>query len=102
MEARKVRSADEARWCLAEAVGSGRPRALWAREHGVCARSLNAWRINLERPEHRPGLRLVELVAAAPATKPVYRIRCGGFEVETSGEFDEVALGRLLRVVASC
>lgn len=102
MEARKVRSAEEARWCLAEAEKAGRPRAVWAREHGVCARSLNAWRINLERPERRPELRLVELVAAPPVTRPVYRIRCGGFEVETTGDFDEVALGRLLRVVTSC
>lgn len=101
MEARKVRSAAEARWCLAEAEKDARPRAVWAREHGVCARSLNAWRINLERPERRSGLRLVELVAAPPAT-PVYRIRCGGFEVVTAGDFDEASLGRLLRVVASC
>ena len=103
MKARKIRDEAEARRCLAEAAASGRPRAEWARAHGVDARSLNAWRLNLGRPDRQPPLRLVELVATQPAPEAAaaYRIRCGVFEVDASLDFDEASLGRLLRVVAA-
>jgi transposase-like protein len=106
MEARKIRSAADARRCLAQVAASGQTRRAWAQDHGVDARSLNAWRLNLERGE-RVAPQFVELVAAAPAPAaalpaPRYRIRCGAFEVEAGTDFDERSLGRLLRVVASC
>lgn len=102
MEARKIRDAVEARACLAEAASSGRTRRAWAREHGVDARSLKAWHVNLQRGS-RSTPRLVELVSAASPSPPAtYRIRCGAFEVETTATFDEASLGRLLRVVAAC
>ena len=101
MEARKIVDAADARRCLAAVATSGRPRAAWAREHGVDARSLNAWRITLERRDaSRPHL--VELVATAPAAMATYRVRCGPFEVEVTDDFDDRSLGRLLRVVAAC
>lgn len=107
MEARKIRDAGDARRCLAAVEASGRPRAVWAREHGVDARSLNAWRLAVERPVRRSAPRLVELVAAPPPPPPSapsagYRVRCGAFEVETARDFDDATLGRLLRLVASC
>jgi hypothetical protein len=115
MEGRKIRDAGDARRCLAAAEASGQPRAGWARENGIDARSLNAWHINLNRgrpPRPGPrqpvpargGLRLVELLAApAPAAPVTYRVRCGVFEVDVPGEIDEVRLGQLLRVVwSSC
>lgn len=103
MEARKIVDAADARRCLAAVATSGRPRAAWAREHGVDARSLNAWRITLERRAVR-GPQLVELVATTPALAPTttYRVRCGPFEVELTDDFDDGSLGRLLRVVAAC
>lgn len=105
MEPRKIRSAADARRCLAQVAASGQPRSAWAQKHGVDARSLNAWRLNLEREKHAAP-QLVELVPApalvggAPASG--YRIRCGAFEVEAGPDFDEAGLRRLLRVVASC
>jgi transposase-like protein len=111
MEPRKIRSEADARRCLAAAAQSGVPRVAWAQEHGIDARSLNAWRVNLARVGRdtgrqpsaaaTPGLRLVELVAAPPLALPAYRIRCGLFEVEVAGEIDAERLSQLLRVMAA-
>ena len=114
MEPRKIKSADEARSCLAAATASGLPRSAWARSHGINARSLNAWRMLL-RPLGGPeGLRVVELVpnlrvgtrcmpakSSAGAPAAIYRVCCGPFEVEAPSDFDEPTLTRLLRVVAA-
>jgi transposase-like protein len=111
MEPRKIRGEADARSCLAAAAQSGVPRVAWAQEHGIDARSLNAWRVNLARAggprvgqasaAAPPGLRLVELVAVAPPAPPAYRVRCGLFEVEVAGEIDPGRLGQLLRVMAA-
>ena len=98
---RKIRSGEEAARHLAAARASGKPRAAWAVEHGLDARSLNAWRLILERRQRAAGPRWVELVAAQPSPPPVCRIRCGLFELEAAGEFDDERLGRLLRVMAA-
>jgi hypothetical protein len=102
MEARKVRDADDARWCLSAVAASGMPRAAWARSPGVDARSLNAWRLTLERRSERGPTRFVELVPRVSARSPVYRVRCGDFIVETETDFDDESLLRLLRLVAAC
>jgi uncharacterized OsmC-like protein len=99
---RKISNEEEARRCLAAAAASGRTRTEWARARGIDARSLNAWRINLEGAQRGHAPRLVELVAATPARPATYRVRCGSFEVETSGDFDDDSLRRLLRLVAAC
>ena len=111
MEPRKIGSEDEARSCLAAVEASGRPRVEWARAHGIDARSLNAWHVNLTRgtrarARRRPapvprGLHLVELLATIPSVPVPYRVRCGAFEVELTGEIDEDRLGRVLRAMAS-
>jgi hypothetical protein len=111
MEPRKIRGEADARRCLAAAAQSGVPRVVWAQEHGIDARSLNAWRVNLTRAGRDavvqpsaaaiPGLRLVELVAAPPPASAAYRIRCGLFEVEVAGEIDAERLSKLLRVMAA-
>ncbi len=96
---RKVRDREEARKCLESAEASGLPRADWARHHGIDARSLNAWRVNLERG--RPAPRLVELIPReAPASR--YAVRFGDFVVEVDEQFDEGTLRRLLGVVTGC
>ncbi len=102
MTRRKIRDAEDARTCLDRASRSGLGRAAWARAHGVDARSLNAWRLNLAwKLESKPTLRLVELV---PPPRPLasYRVRCGPFEVEVDETFDDEVLGRLLSVMARC
>ena len=110
MAGRKIRDAADAHACLnAEKVVRGRKRVEWARDHGIDGRSLNAWRINLRRQgkpaARRTGsARLVELVAApAISSEPVrFVVRCRAMAVEVDPHFDEAALLRLLRVVASC
>ena len=104
MAGRRIRDATEARACLSAARTSGMERSEWAREHGIDGRSLNAWRLNLERA-HLPGrsgagVRLVELVAASSPSQ--YVIRFGGFAVEVDEDFDDATLHRLLRVVSAC
>ena len=99
---RKVRNHEDAHSCLEAARASGLARAEWAHRNGVDARSLNAWRITLDRPRRRPQPpRLVELVPGeAPAAR--YVIRCGAMAVEVDDRFDADALRRLLGVVTSC
>ena len=105
MVRRKVRDAHEARQCLRAVAASGRSRAEWAREHGVDARSLNAWRLNLERGDAvATSPRLVELVATDRSPRPAgrYAIRVGELVVEVDDGFDDDVLRRLISVVASC
>lgn len=107
MPLRKVRDAADARRCLNASTASGEDRATWARGHGIDPRSLNAWRLNLERSRHvvaPPVPRLVELVPASPAVEEParYRVLCGGVAVEVDDRFDETVLRRLLAVVTSC
>ena len=101
MAGRKVRDVREARQCLHEVAQSGVDRVQWAREHGIDARSLNAWRVNLERGGPTGGLRLVELVPERASSGAV-SVRCGVFTVHVEGVFDERLLARVLAVVASC
>jgi hypothetical protein len=101
---RKVRDAADARSCLAQAERSKQGLAEWAQQHGVDGRSLNMWRLNLERvdsPVPRP--RLVELIAAPePARTARYAVRVGDFAVEVDEHFDTDVLRRLISAVSSC
>jgi len=107
MSARKLRDAEDARRCLEQAESSGLTRTEWAHAHGVDARSLNAWHLNLERGRHREecsAVRLVEWVVSEPLVEePVrYVVRCGELAVEVDDRFDGEVLRRLLAVVSSC
>ena len=104
---RKILDQLEAEACLAAVAASGLSRSAWAHRQGIDARSLNAWRLNLERgsaaPDEGPGLRVVELVPkTVPRSNPQYAVRYGDFVVEVGEDFDERVLGRLLGVVARC
>lgn len=101
MAGRKIRDVREARECLLEVARSGVNRVQWAREHGIDARSLNAWRVNLERSGPTDVLRLVELVPQRASSGAV-SVRCGVFTVHVEEAFDERVLARVLAVVASC
>lgn len=105
MAGRKIRDVTEARMFLDAAEASRMTRAQWARENGIDGRSLNAWRLNLERrrgPEPAT-LRVVELVpTTATRSGPPLRVRCGPFVVEVDDDFDDDFLTRVLTVVAAC
>jgi hypothetical protein len=49
VQGRKIRDEADAKVCLAAARAVGGNRATWARTHGVDARSLNAWRVALDK-----------------------------------------------------
>jgi hypothetical protein len=106
MTPRKVADRDEAVQLLRDAAASGLPRADWARLHGINARSLNAWRVILERKDARrpaPPLHLVELVPRSnPPTTSGVRVRCGVLVVEVDPCFEDHVLARVLAVVARC
>lgn len=109
MPGRKITDETDAHTCLEAAARSGLPRAQWAHAHGVDARSLNAWRVNLGRRQQRadepPALRLVELVTGPepiPATGSGIRVRVGALVVELDRGFDAATLDRLLDLVAPC
>ena len=105
MAGRKIRDVADARSALEAAARSGIPRAEWARRQGIDGRSLNAWRLNLERGERRRRpVHLVELVPATPTVPATarYVVRCGELEVDLDEGFDDETLLRLLRVVVAC
>ena len=103
MECRKIRDESDATACLQAAERSGLPRVAWARANGVNARSLNAWRVTLDRRRRgneRSAPRLVELVAGRSCS-PV-RLRVDRVEVVVEDGFDEALLARVLGVVLGC
>ena len=106
MPGRKIVDEADAHACLNAVAESCQPRAAWARAHGVDARSLNAWRLILERRKDvadLPTLRLLELVpkSTEPAQSGV-RIRVGGLVVELDRTFDHEVLAAVLDVVVPC
>lgn len=108
MTVRKIRDEHDAHACLEAASSSGLSRRDWARAHGVDGRSLHAWylKLSLSRGEIEMGTsaRLVELVpnAVPRASNRGFVVRKGDFEIEFGSDFDEEALGRVLRVAGAC
>ncbi|MCB9745455.1 MAG: hypothetical protein H6740_22950 [Alphaproteobacteria bacterium] len=98
---RKIRDHADAVASLAAAEASGLDRVSWARRHDIDARSLNAWRVNLERGEGRRP-RLVELVPISAPSAPRYLLRFDGVELEVDDHFREDTLTRLLSVLSRC
>lgn len=110
MERRKIRDEQDARACLAAVRAGAGTRAEWAREHGVDARSLNAWRVAIEkRAGPRRTLRdakrtqLVELVpSAAPAVGGRCVIDLGVARVEVDDRCSLETLVRVLQALRAC
>jgi len=99
---RKITGEQEARTYLRAARAAGQTPGEWAREHGIDGRSLNMWRVNLQRSEPS-AVRLVELVPSPPAAAEArYLVRVGEVVVELGDDFQEQTLVRLLRVLRSC
>ena len=112
---RKVRDEVEARALLRRVVASRLPLASWARVHGIDARSLNLWRVNLERRAidrtRAPGTatpRFIELVASSAAAPKAaspgarYAVIVGDVRVELDDAFREDTLARLVATLRAC
>jgi len=109
MAGRKVFNEQDARRCLTAVKASRCELGAWAQEHGVDGRSLNLWRLNLERRGvlrvRTAAPKLVELVVAPPAvagTRAPFVLRIGGVELEVGDHFEETSLRRLVGVLKSC
>jgi len=98
---RKIRDENEARSCLTRVVESGRPLAVWAREHGIDGRSLNTWKMNIARRESAPKPRFVELVSRG-AMSARYALFVGDVRIEVDDSFQPETLGRLVAALRSC
>jgi len=100
---RKVKDEDDARRCLAGVKAVGGDAVGWAREHGVDARSLNAWRMNLARRRPSAAPRFVELVAAPSSRSAArYAVVVGDVRVEFDDHVEVATLLRVLQVVRAC
>ena len=113
MPGRKVRDESEARRLLEAGARSGLERAAWARQHGIDARSLNAWRLVIAkkdgqarpRTESPSSLDFLELVPTPPAERPAVPlgVHVGDVRVDVPADFDDDHLQRVLQVVlAAC
>ena len=108
MAGRKVFNEQDARRCLAAEKASRCELAEWARDHGVDGRSLNLWRVNLERRGmvrvRAVAPKLIELVPAGLRVVPraPFVLRVGGVDVELGDDFDEQSLRRLVGLLKSC
>lgn len=106
MAGRRIEDAAEARRCLEAARASRQTVGAWCRQAGIDGRSLNAWRMNLERAsagsDGGSRAELVELVVGRGPSASGLSIRCGPFVVEVDGTVDSALLGRVLRVLVQC
>lgn len=108
MAGRRIFNEQDARRCLTAARSSRGGLAAWARAHGVDGRSLNAWRVNLERRGlvrvRAAAPKLVELVPVEPHVAPraPYVLHVGNVQLQVFADFDESSLRRLIGLLESC
>jgi hypothetical protein len=114
MSKRKTADEQDARACLDRAKVAVQSPGAWARANGVDGRSLNIWRVNLERADHRrgagssgasdlPRFGLVELV---PRPERVdsgsgarYALEIEGTRLEFGDDASSATLRRVLEAV---
>ena len=106
---RKVRDEVEARAFLGKVSASGRSLKVWARGHGIDGRSLNLWRVNMERRDAERSSnvpatpRFVELVTTGAVTSPArYVVTVGDVRVEFGDSFREDTLARVVATLRAC
>ena len=108
MPCRKVRDESEARQFLEAVACSGLARADWARRHGIDGRSLNAWRLVLERRDRKRDrvpepIEFMELIPTEPSSRqPTLDLRVHDVRIAVPVDFDDRHLERVLRVVLAC
>lgn len=93
---RKITDEREAQRCLAAAKAAGGTIKQWARAHGIDARSLNAWRMNLGR---RGRKTLPKKQRAALAQPPSARRRRAAMRPGIEGSPKEAAGPLLVELV---
>ncbi len=106
---RRIHDESDARRCLRAAASAGKAPRDWAHAHGVDARSLNLWRINLDRRGSggAPRAKVVELVAAAVPVRDSrgrsrYTLEVGGLRLEFGDDAREATLRMIIEVLRSC
>lgn len=104
MAGRKIRDEADAHRCLRAAGSAGGSDVEWANAHGVDARSLQAWRMNLgRRGSHKGRLRLVELVPTTPSSPGArYVLSRGDVRVEFDDTCAVDTLLKIVRVLRAC
>ena len=107
MPRRKIRDEADARECLAAVRVAGVDRVAWARAHSVDARSLNAWRVALERrgdlmPRATALPQLVELVPTTRSGGARYVVDLGAARIELDDGFSADTLQRVVRALRAC
>jgi hypothetical protein len=100
---RRIRDEADARKCLAAVERARVDGAEWAHAHGVDARSLNAWKLNLGRRGTK-RVRLVELVPAQAHAPPRgrYALEVAGARLEFDDDFAAETLQRVVQALRSC
>ena len=106
MRTRKIRDEADAKACLAAVRAAGGDRLAWSHANGVDARSLNAWRVVLERraaSKRRAAAapKLIELVPSSRATAR-YVLDVGIARVEFDDSCSADTLQRVVRALRAC
>jgi hypothetical protein len=104
MAGRKIKNESDARACLGAATTSGLDRVAWSRAHGVDARSLNAWRVALERrASSAREPKLIELVpSTARRTVAKYILDLGVARLEFDDDWSMDTLQRVVQALRAC
>ena len=117
MSKRKIADEQDARACLDRAKVAGQSLGAWARSNGVDGRSLNIWRVNLERAGPRRGagssaasdVHRIGLVELVPRPKRVesgsgarYVLEVEGTRLEFGDDASSATLRRVLEAVRAC
>lgn len=105
MRRRKIKDEADARACLAAVRSGGGDGVAWSRAHGVDARSLNAWRVNLGRSSKSAKvteLALVELVPPPSGARARYVLDLGAARLEFDDLCSADTLRRVVTAVRAC
>ena len=117
MSKRKIVDEQDARACLDRERGAGQSLGAWARANGADGRSLNIWRVNLERADHCRGagssaasdLPRFGLVEFVPRPEQVnsgsgarYVLEIEGTRLEFGDDASSATLRRVLEAVRAC
>ncbi|MFZ9889881.1 MAG: hypothetical protein ACO3JL_20485 [Myxococcota bacterium] len=88
---------------MAAPASEGSRELDWARAHGVDARSLRAWRLNLGRRRAESEVRLVELVPSSVASSPArYALAKGDVRVEFDDSCSVETVRQIVQVLCAC
>ncbi len=105
MRRRKIKDEADARACFAAVRAAGGDSVAWSRAHGVDARSLHAWRMNLSRsskPRTANPPALVELVPTGMRGGAQYVLDLGVLRIEFDDACSTATLERVVKALRAC